>query len=121
VEVQKVESIPQEGSVEKLLEITTEGYTDLAKWLIGLSTGAIVFTVRLIKPDTSVFWRGELVFGLCLLIVSILLGVRYVKLRLDYANYNLEAILNTQKFGYFSKLPQNSTYEFDGGKQKLRT
>lgn len=74
-----------------------EGYTNLAKWIIALSTGAIAFGASLVKPETTIVWKEELFFGLFMLGISILAGVRYVRLRIDGVLFNLEVILNQRQ------------------------
>lgn len=112
--------VSKKNAPEELLNNINEGYTNLSKWIISLSAAAIIFSVRLVKPGTTIFWRGELAFGLGVLVISILLGVGYVKLRLDFALRNLEVILDTKKLGYFSKLTQEVDYEYDGKKTKVK-
>jgi len=73
---------------EKLIDITNEGYINLSKWLITLATGTIVFSIKLISSSTNLFFKSLLTFGLGLLLISIILGVRYVRLRLDGTHFN---------------------------------
>ena len=93
-----MDGIPiNDDGIEKLNSEVGEGYTNLAKWIIALSTGAIAFGVSLVKPETSIAWKQELFFGLGLLGISIVIGGRYVRLRIDATLYNLEVIINTNR------------------------
>jgi len=83
---------------EKLIEATNEGYSNLSKWLIGLATGTIIFSVKLVSPSTSSFLKSLLVFGLGLLVLSIILGIRSVTLRLDGLHYNYLWLENKDRF-----------------------
>lgn len=105
-------------TVEKLNTEVGEGYTNLAKWIIALSTGAIAFGVTLIKPGIVIRWKGELFFGLGLLGISILVGVRYVRLRIDATLCNLEAIMNIKRLEVIKTLNPNDEQIVNGEKLK---
>ena len=114
-----MDSVGIKDPIDKLHVEVTHGYASLSKWITALSTGAIAFGVSLIKPDTALMWKQELYFGLGLLVISILAGVRYVRLTIDYSLYNLEVILNTKKLDYFKGLSQEAGYEFEGRTEKV--
>ena len=57
-------SVDDENSDCKLQKILNEGYPNLVKWMIALSTGAIVFSGSLSQSKSSAFWQGELAIGL---------------------------------------------------------
>ena len=78
-----------QDSIERLIDKVNEGYTDLSKWLIALSAGTIVFSVRLIKSNTPEHLSMLLIWGLVLLVLSILTGSIFVRLRFDNLHYNL--------------------------------
>ena len=78
-----------QGSIEELIDKVNEGYTNLSKWLIALSAGTIVFSVRLIKSDTPEHLNMLLIWGLGSLVLSILAGTIFVRLRFDNLHYNL--------------------------------
>jgi hypothetical protein len=105
---------------EKEWHLVNEGQTSLAKWLIGLSTGVIVFSVKLIKPETSLFWKNELTLGLAVLIVSIILGVRYVRAVLDGAGYVLRRLCNLKSIDVYSKLNPDDEVDYEGKKIKVK-
>jgi hypothetical protein len=113
-----MDKLPIKISKEELFKEIQEGYDSLSKWLITLSTAAIAFGVSLVKPDTALIWKQELSFGLGLLVISIVAGVRYVRLRIDYSLYNLENILNTERLSYMKGYPADVEEEVDGKKRK---
>jgi hypothetical protein len=112
-------TIGHKNPAEKLSDFITDGQTNLAKWLISLSTGAIVFSVRLIGPQTSPLWKIELTFGIALLIFSIILGVRYVKLTLDFSGLDLQVIMNTTQLNAFRGLSLEEEHLFNGSRIKV--
>lgn len=81
-------------SVESLKVKCNEGYINLSKWLIGLSTGTIVFSIKLIQPGIPEYLGMVLVWGLICLVLSIVAGVVSVRLRLDSLGYNIMVLLN---------------------------
>ena len=83
---------------EKLIDATNEGYSNLCKWLIGLATGTIIFSVKLVSISTPSFWKNCLAAGLVLLVISIILGIRGVTLRLDGLHYNYLWLENKDRF-----------------------
>ncbi len=106
---------------EKLHTQVEEGYTNLAKWIIAISTGAIAFGVSLVRSGTTAEWKQGLFSGLVLLGISILLGVRYVRLRLDGVLYNLEVILNERQLEAMKKLNPNDELTDNDGKKLKRS
>ncbi|MFA6321435.1 MAG: hypothetical protein WCY36_06230 [Candidatus Omnitrophota bacterium] len=110
--------LPITRSKENLFKETNEGYVSLSKWLIALSTAAIAFGASLVKPNTAFIWKQELFFGLGLLVISILAGVRSVRLKLDYTLYNLETILNTEALNHMKGFPVDEEQEVEGVKRK---
>lgn len=78
-----------------ILELTNkinDGYSSLAKWLISLSSGTIVFSANLLKQEASKCMSTLFILGLALLVLTILLGVFYVRFGLDCLHYNLMCI-----------------------------
>jgi len=113
-----MDKLPIKATLEELNTEIKEGYISLSKWIIALSTGTIAFGVSLVKPDTSIIWKQELFFGLGLLGISILSGVRYVKLTIDYTLYNLETILNEKRLEYMRGYPAQEEQEVKGKMRK---
>lgn len=68
---------------EILFELYIQEQIKLSKWIIALSSGTAIFSVRLVTENTSIFWRYELILGAALLFFSILAGVRYVTLKIE--------------------------------------
>ncbi|GEM_PF-1816586 len=99
---------------EKLLEEINQGYISLSKWVIGLSTGAMVFSAGLIVPEAQPFWKLMLIIGLALLFISMILGVIYVKLRLNYAVHNLNELVDTDEYNIYALAQKGSQYRFNG-------
>jgi len=73
---------------QKLVDAMNEGYANLSKWLIALATGTVIFSVKLVNSALGNFWRYELLLGLVLLMISIIFGVRCVRLRLDGLHFD---------------------------------
>lgn len=109
------------GDIKKqLANIITEGQINLAKWIITLSTGSIVFSVRLIKPETGIWWKGELVFGLGLLVISIVLGVRYVRRSLDSLAFQLNLIMLEDQLTSIRNLDPETKVIINGKEAKVK-
>lgn len=102
---------------EKIIEILTEktntGYASLAKWIISLSSGIIVFSVNLIAPDTPEFNRLILTYGLGLLVITILFGVIYVRYGLDGLYYNLSWIKFGDRIEKLKRLSEENKKEIE--------
>ncbi len=47
----------------------------LSKWMIALSSGSAIFSVRLVTENTNIYWKYELIVGTAFLFLSILSGV----------------------------------------------
>jgi|GEM_PF-3657337 len=75
--------------IDKLFNLVNKEQVNLAKLLITLSTGIIVFSFGLLKPETHVVWRITMVFGLGLLVFSLILGVFYIRACLDAQGHQL--------------------------------
>ncbi len=113
-----MEGIDIKDPVEKLNSAIREGYVGLSKWLIALSTAAVAFGVSLVKANTALIWKQELFFGLSLIVISILSGVRYVRLTIDYSLYNLEEILDTRRVEYMKYYPSYEKQSDEGKKEE---
>lgn len=112
---------PSRGEVKKqLTDIVTEGQMSLAKWIITLSTGAIVFSVRLIKPGAAIGWKAELIFGLTTLIISVVLGVRYVRRSLDGLMAHLNILVNEDQYASLDKSDVEKTMNFNNKETKVK-
>ena len=84
--------------IDELTDKVNDGYSALSKWLISLSSGVIVFSINLITPETDAQTKLILLCGLGLLVITILLGVLYVRFGIDAIHYNLMCIgLDEQK------------------------
>ncbi|MFA5335750.1 MAG: hypothetical protein WC324_02395 [Candidatus Omnitrophota bacterium] len=79
----------QQKIEDKLIDEVNERYINLSKWMIGISTGAIVFSVRLVKPETPHYLNQVLLYGLGFLVLNIFSGVTFVRLRIDALYYQL--------------------------------
>ncbi len=77
----------EEGLIDKLGTETDKEYKNLSKWLIALSTGTIVLSVKLITPNIPQYLSMLLIWGLCSLILCIISGVVFVRLRIDTLFY----------------------------------
>jgi len=111
--------------IEILIEKTNAGYASLAKWIISLSSGIIVFSVNLITPEIAEFNRLILTYGLGLLVVTILFGVIYVRYGLDGLHYNLSWIEIGDRIEELKSLPEENKkviekYEKLQKKQKVK-
>lgn len=98
---------------DQLMDEVNKGYTDLAKWLIGLATGAIVFSIKLISPDTPICLNILLKLGLGSLVFSILSGVIFVRLRIDCKHYNLCGIRVDNRINELNNEAQENKQEID--------
>ena len=78
--------------IYKLKVRVNDGYKDLVKWIIGLSSGIIVFSTRMVTSDGSEYFNSILIYGLGLHAATILFGVLYVRYGLDATFYNLMCI-----------------------------
>lgn len=110
-------SIPL-GKEEQELSKINEAYISLSKWLIGLSTGSIVFITGMSKP--SGFWKWELALGLLNLIISILLGIKFVASIIDKSFFQLGAYLTHRYLYFFKNKDAESEYEFESNIKKVK-
>jgi hypothetical protein len=102
----------------KLIEETNKGYIDLSKWMIGLATGTIIFTVRLIRVGTPLYLINVLIYGLGFLVLSVISGVVFVRLRIDALFYEL---LQVRTAGDIVILKQDEPdKEIEYGKKKRK-
>lgn len=109
------------GDIKKqLANIITEGQINLAKWIITLSTGSIVFSVQLIKPGTGIWWKAEIVFALGLLVISIILGVRYVRRSLDSLAFQLNLIMIEDELASIRNLDPETKVVINGKEAKAK-
>ncbi len=98
---------------DKLRDSLNEGYINFSKWLIALSTGAILYSTRLISVQASEAFKRMLLLGLSVLIISLICGVYSVSRRLTVMglNYNfLDNISRMEKNNHLKetgKLKQN--------------
>ena len=98
---------------DQLRSEVNEGYTDLAKWLIGLATGAIVFSIKLTNPSIPSYLNILLKLGLGSLVFSILSGVIFVRLRIDSKHYNLCGIRVDDRINELNNESQENTQEIN--------
>lgn len=98
---------------DQLTDEVNAGYNDLAKWLIGLSTGAIVFSIKLANPNIPSYLNILLKLGLGLLVFSILSGVIFVRFRIDNKHYNLSSIRVDGRINELNNEPQKNSQEIN--------
>ncbi len=100
------------------IEKINEAYISLSKWLIGLSTGAIVFIVGISKSRG--FWKWELAVGLFFLIISILVGIRFVSLLIDKSFFKMGITVTEKLLNYFKNKDSEAEYEFESKIVKVK-
>ena len=100
------------GANEDLYKESTQGHKNLAQWIVGLSTGSILFAVNFLQ-DISGNWRYLLLFAVFLLFVSMLTGIGYIKVCLNYATYNLSFNQIKQHSGENSEEAKKSEKKMD--------
>lgn len=110
--------IPYDKELVKEFDKANEEYISISKWLIGLSTGTIVFITGM--SQSTGFWKGVLALGLLLLIISILLGIKFVTLMIDKLLIQLGSILTLKELNYFKEKDLESEYEFESKTQKVK-
>ncbi|MDD5546877.1 MAG: hypothetical protein PHO67_07005 [Candidatus Omnitrophica bacterium] len=110
-----------EDNIEnRLVEETNREYINLSKWMIGLSTGAIVFSVRFIKPETPQYLNSILIYGLGFLVLNIITGVIFVRLRIDALYYELIDLRAKSEISGLSNNNPEEEIERGGKKTKVK-
>jgi len=108
-----------ENITQELGKEINANYKELAKWLIALSTGAIVFSVKMVNNETLPIWRDLLALALGLLLISIVVGVRYVRLLIDFKGHNCNRIIDRHNLKSLANLLPGSEQLFDGKLHKV--
>lgn len=108
----------EENLIDKLSTETDKEYKNLSKWLIGLSTGAIVFSVKLITLSTPQYLSEILIWRLCFLVLCIISGVVFVRLRIDVLFYEHLNLIIQQDIKRIKGW--NAEEMVDWGKKKIK-
>ncbi len=88
----------------ELWRIVTSGYTSLVQWIIVLSTGALIFGLNLLDK-THTDWTTFLLLALFSSFFSIICGIMYAKLNIDYYLYNLERNIKEKHLEFWKVYP----------------
>jgi hypothetical protein len=96
----------------KLRDSINEGYINFSKWIIALSTGAIIFSTHLISAQATSVFKFFILLGVVALIISLILGVRSVSLRLTVMGLNYNILDNNLRI-------EKNNHLMEAGKLKL--
>lgn len=76
--------------VEYRIKLAEEGFLNFTKWLVALSTGAIVLSFSFLKELRAVLqYKPLLILSWIFLLLSVICGIKYTKLFLNSNTYRV--------------------------------